>query len=539
MGRVQLTRFVKIGALAAAVAGLFGSCAEIDNIESRTETINRGVADYYNESILLNILRASKSEPLAFVSVSSVTGHNTVTGNIGFPTITVGPHTPVISPAQVPARNYSFGPNTASRSVANDWTASVVDDAASYAGLLAPVNPAIIGFFLNQGYSRELLFFLFVDRIKIADIRSKTTDPVTEEKYYRVFEEYENKPVGADAFVDEEQKHASFQNINFECFQAYLAMMIREGFTAQVDVDALPAARSIPANRFCADPTLRVWFRQSIPAEVCKGLLSEKEVRGPFRTRPTLGMLRPICGSKTQWTIAKADTASGGSQSQASAAGPLTPTAAATVTGTGTAPVTLKVTNTTEPQGRQDKEAKLAKHDKQHKKDKWPAAVTTTVIGTASAAGAAPVTVSVAAPGPAPEKKPDPKLDMMDPCTGEAVGKVSDPRPGYELCLNHTLKVQVFLRSAFGVYQFLGKMFANGAIVKLYTDLIPDHDLLTIDTKQDDNYCFVSTSYAGEHYCVPTSAQNTKQIFALLRQLVGLNTTVQNQSATLTVRTTP
>jgi hypothetical protein len=44
MGRVQLPRFVKIGALAAAVAGLFGSCAEIDNVKSRTEMINRGGA---------------------------------------------------------------------------------------------------------------------------------------------------------------------------------------------------------------------------------------------------------------------------------------------------------------------------------------------------------------------------------------------------------------------------------------------------------------------------------------------------------------
>ena len=114
--------------------------------------------------------------------------------------------------------------------------------------------------------------------------------------------------------------------------------------------------------------------------------------------------------------------------------------------------------------------------------------------------------------------------------------KIADPRPTYELCLDGRIKVQILLRSAFGVYQFLGKLLARNSEIGLYTGLDSDKKLLTIS--HDTNYCFVHVSYSGEHYCVPNTANNTKKIFAVLRQLVALNTPYANQPATLTVRTT-
>lgn len=148
-------------------------CADLDNIHERTITVNRGTADYYNELILLNIARASKGEPLTFVSLANFTGHNTLQGTAGLPTITVGPHTPA---TPTPERNYGFGPNTVSCTASNDWNASVLDDPASYAGLLAPTNPATIGFFINQGFSREILLFLFVDRMVVTDLSTHVTE---------------------------------------------------------------------------------------------------------------------------------------------------------------------------------------------------------------------------------------------------------------------------------------------------------------------------------------------------------------------------
>jgi hypothetical protein len=381
----------------------------------------------------------------------------------------------------------------------------VLDDPASYAGLLAPINPAQIAFFINQGYSREIIFFLFVDRIRLLD------------RHGLVIEEYQNIPFGRqDAQVLDPKSGRSvpsFQWVNFECFQNYLAFMIREGFTAQTDIDAVPSGRQIPANRFCADPGLTVWFRSSSPSEVCKGILEERDIQQPFRTRPTPGRLLPLCNQNAQWTVSKADSGSGSAGSSGSGSSGNAPTGTATATGLG--PVTVTVDSQSPGSGQTKTTAKAA------------------------TAGSVPAPVTVKVTTPALQKKPPDRSELQDPCTGIGINgqKIGDPRPSYEMCIDHRVKVQVFLRSAFGVYEYLGKMLARGWKVGLYTGLDPDLDLFTIT--HDYNYCFVSTSYEGDQYCVPTSAENTKRIFALLRQLVGLNTAVQNPPATLTVRSIP
>ena len=274
-----------------------------------------------------------------------MTGHNTVTGGVGLPTITVGPHTPVTAPNPVPARNYAFGPNSISRSASNDFTTNVVDDSASYAGLLQPVTPATLGFFINQGYSRELLFFLFVDRMRLLKLDGS------------LIEEYENDPVGLLDFevnTPDGGRIPSFQQINSECFQNYLAWMIREGFTAQIDVDALPAARTAPANRLCADTGLATWFQSNLKSHVCTGLLDETKRSGVFRVKPTPGRLRPICNGSTPWSVSKAD---GGSSSTASAAKDSGSkdsgsSGSATATSSGSQPLTVTVESKTGKDGK-------------------------------------------------------------------------------------------------------------------------------------------------------------------------------------------
>ncbi|MGY0576226.1 hypothetical protein ACTGJ9_038805 [Bradyrhizobium sp. RDM12] len=396
----------------------------------------------------------------------------------------------------MPARNYTFAPNTLSRSAGTDFNASVVDDGPSYQGLLAPISPATIGFFINQGYSRELLFFLFVDRMRLLNLDGS------------LIEEYTNDPVGTQDFevkTADGSVKPSFQQINSECFQNYLAWMIREGFTAQVDVDALPAARSAPANRFCADPGLTVWFRSSIESKFCKGILDESGRLDPFRYKPTAGRLRPLCNASTAWSVSKTDAGT----AKDSAAAPTKDGSGGTTTATaaGTTPLTVSILS--KPPGKdQSSEA------------------------TATTSGSTPVTLAISTPN---ATKPEKKVSLKDPCGIATQQKPTDPRPAYEMCLDGRIKAQLYLRSAFGVYEFLGKLVARRSSVGLYTGLDSDQQLFTIT--KDSNYCFVGISYSGERYCVPSTADNTKRIFALLRQLVALNSPYANQAPTLTVRT--
>jgi hypothetical protein len=497
-----LSRYRHSAALiVSAVIVILGGCSEIDAVNSRTNTMNEGVANYYSEAILLNVIRASRSEPLSFVSLTTLQGHNTINGSVGLPAITFGPHTPVVAPAQIPARNFTFAPNTLSRSASTDFNASVVDDSASYQGLLSPISPATIGFFINQGYSRELLFFLFVDRMRLLNLDGT------------LIEEYTNDPVGTRDFkvtLPDGRTEPSFQQINSECFQNYLAWMIREGFTAQVDVDALPAARSSPANRFCADPGLTVWFQPGLPSKHCTRILDESRRESPFRYKPTGLRLRPLCNASTAWSVTKPDTGSKDAAAPKDSAAPKDGSTGS-IKATAAGPASLTVSVKGKPAGKDD-----------------PTAATATTSGTT------PVTLEITTPSAV--KLPKDKR-LTDSCGVLTTLKPSDPHPAYEMCLDGRIKAQLFLRSAFGVYEFLGKLVARNSEVGLFTGLDTDSRLFTITN--DTNYCFVSISYSGERYCVPSTANNTKRIFALLRQLVALNSPYASQPPTLTVRTTP
>jgi hypothetical protein len=106
------------------------------------------------------------------------------------------------------------------------------------------------------------------------------------------------------------------------------------------------------------------------------------------------------------------------------------------------------------------------------------------------------------------------------------------------------VKMQVFPRSTFAIFQYLGRVVAAGEAgnIKLRTEEAIGHGPL-----QDDRLfalngggvaagCFVSVDYGGADYCVPNDAINTKRILGLLAQLLALNTSVRDISLTPEVR---
>ena len=63
--------------------GVLGGCAFVDIVDPRYDSINRSTAKARNESILLNVVRASHNAPLNFVAFSKVSGQTIVTANMG------------------------------------------------------------------------------------------------------------------------------------------------------------------------------------------------------------------------------------------------------------------------------------------------------------------------------------------------------------------------------------------------------------------------------------------------------------------------
>jgi hypothetical protein len=157
----------------ACLAGsLLSACAVIDPVDSRYDTVSRSLAKARNESILLNLVRASQDYPLSFVTVGNVTPTLTNTTNLGLPSFLLGPGA-VSGNANslfTPGRDVIFGNNVASNTtaVSTNFSVSTQETTSFYQGFLKPIDLQILDYFIRQGYSRELLFWLFADSVEIS-----------------------------------------------------------------------------------------------------------------------------------------------------------------------------------------------------------------------------------------------------------------------------------------------------------------------------------------------------------------------------------
>jgi hypothetical protein len=227
-----------------SVVFMVTACQIIDTVNTRSENMNEGVGKYISQATLLNIVRAVAVEPLAFVALTGITGHDSLGTSLGLPTFTLGPGGG--------PREYAFGPNSWTSSFQNDFNVNVVVDPASNTALLTPVSPATIGFFINQDYPRDLLFFLFVDHIQV-ETGSQTNR----------FDRYDNRPhplemgmppIGTDECAAMHDSRTPL--IDFLCFEAYVASWLANGLTVEIDRSAIPTQTFVPAHRICFDRNL-------------------------------------------------------------------------------------------------------------------------------------------------------------------------------------------------------------------------------------------------------------------------------------------
>jgi hypothetical protein len=249
----------------AAGAIFLSACSMLGSIEERAETVNLAAATYVSSAILYNVLRASQAEPLNFVSFTGVTGHEGSNAGIGLPTIIVGP-------GRTPEQHlFLFGPNTVSASASNDFNISVVDDPASQAALLTPVDPATMGFFINQGYNPDHVFFLFMSRILDVD------------KSGEVIRAYNNEPYG---YMQPEDHCRTVNDFGFNChwssdFYAKLRLLLKYRLSVEVDPRFVPVQAGSGNARFCFNP--------NVPPEIDSGALPVSSINAIRDTcRPAL-----------------------------------------------------------------------------------------------------------------------------------------------------------------------------------------------------------------------------------------------------------
>ncbi len=162
--------------LVVLLSGIVSACSVVDPVDNRYDTISRSLAKARNESIFLNLIRASHDYPLSFVTIANVTPSMTNTTSLGLPSFLFGPHIPsyagggsVTSPLFTPGRDVIFGNTTASNStlVSTNFSVATQETTAFYEGFLKPIDLETLDYFIRQGYSRELLYWLFTDSVEI------------------------------------------------------------------------------------------------------------------------------------------------------------------------------------------------------------------------------------------------------------------------------------------------------------------------------------------------------------------------------------
>jgi hypothetical protein len=158
-----LTRTIRAGALAVLMIGLTACSFSRYDIPSQVGSYNGSLVQLEEEAILVNILRASESEPLGFTQVTQVLGSGGSSFSIGLPTIGIG------GGPQQPTQNRAiFGPNGVALGPRTNFNLSPLETKEFWLGMLTPLSADTLAFFINQGVSREVLFYLYLQRVQIS-----------------------------------------------------------------------------------------------------------------------------------------------------------------------------------------------------------------------------------------------------------------------------------------------------------------------------------------------------------------------------------
>ncbi len=165
-----------LSAAAGLAAMTLSACAIVDQFSPRAVEFNLQAEKTQQHNILLNVVRASLRHPMQFTGLSSITGTASASGSVtggythlqNWPLIRdFGLIPPASSTALAGAITRSGGA-TASMSGGPTFTVPVLDTQEFYSGILRPLTPQIIDYYVQLGFHPEILFDLFVDSVEVA-----------------------------------------------------------------------------------------------------------------------------------------------------------------------------------------------------------------------------------------------------------------------------------------------------------------------------------------------------------------------------------
>lgn len=135
---------------------LLAACVNRERLSSNVTTLNREVASYEDQTLLLNIVRRSLGEPMHFIAVPIIRDRSTtnVGANLNIPFGAAAPERSEISPSiSLDERlNIEISPQS---------------NQEFYKGFVSPVTAQTMSYYLRQDLPEEVVLSLMIDRIRL------------------------------------------------------------------------------------------------------------------------------------------------------------------------------------------------------------------------------------------------------------------------------------------------------------------------------------------------------------------------------------
>lgn len=180
---MRITTLSVLLPLAAAVSG----CAFKPQVTHMAVEYNEFVAQATNRQTVINILRARDREPLHFTSFTQVHGTAQMEGSASLEAA-FGGTAVERSPATAPATDFAVAKKTAAGTSLTPSLGITVNTGTTFdiainatddfwKGILKPIDPETIVYYLRQGWSPDLITDLFVERMDFSVTISRKADP--------------------------------------------------------------------------------------------------------------------------------------------------------------------------------------------------------------------------------------------------------------------------------------------------------------------------------------------------------------------------
>jgi hypothetical protein len=142
--------------LTAVFLGIsLSGCVSSTMITSRTVGYNKVVEDSNNQVLLLNVVRARLRHPMYFTGLTLLRGSQSAQ---------VGTGSSLLFGGEAP-RIFTLNPN-ANLNINPSYDVAVLDTKEFMSGITTPVDMKTLKYYWDQGWSRQMLLYLFVRKIE-------------------------------------------------------------------------------------------------------------------------------------------------------------------------------------------------------------------------------------------------------------------------------------------------------------------------------------------------------------------------------------